>query len=158
MSETIALPPQGFVLPDGTMHELSAEEVAVTEVPEVVEEPSQEEVQAQMAKQLPEPRGWRILCSLVTATDQYDSGLLKADETKKIEELTSPVLFVLKLGDLAYKDADKFPMGPWCKEGDFVITRPYTGTRIMIYGKEFRVIYDDQVEAVVEDPRGITRA
>lgn len=155
MSDTIALPPQGFVLPDGTMHAL--EEVEAKEVEETVEL-TPEEVQGQMAKQLPEPRGWRILCSLVTATDQYDSGLLKADETKKIEELTSPVLFVLKLGDLAYKDEEKFPTGAWCKEGDFVITRPYTGTRIMIYGKEFRVIYDDQVEAVVEDPRGITRA
>ena len=155
MSETIALPPQGFVLPDGSMHSLDAVDVEVTEVPE---EPTPEEIQVQMARQLPEPRGWRLLCSLVTATDQYDSGLLKADETKKIEELTSPVLFVLKLGDLAYKDEAKFPTGAWCKEGDFVITRPYTGTRIMIYGKEFRVIYDDQVEAVVEDPRGITRA
>ena len=155
MSETIALPPQGLVLPDGTMHSLEAVDVEVTEVPE---EPTPEEIQVQMARQLPEPRGWRLLCSLVTATDQYDSGLLKADETKKIEELTSPVLFVLKLGDLAYKDEVKFPTGAWCKEGDFVITRPYTGTRIMLYGKEFRVIYDDQVEAVVEDPRGITRA
>ena len=155
MSETIALPPQGLVLPDGTMHSLEAVDVEVTEVPE---EPTPEEIQVQMARQLPEPRGWRLLCSLVTATDQYDSGIVKADETKKIEELTSPVLFVLKLGDLAYKDEAKFPTGAWCKEGDFVITRPYTGTRIMIYGKEFRVIYDDQVEAVVEDPRGIARA
>ena len=155
MSETIALPPQGLVLPDGTMHSLEAVDVEVTEVPE---EPTPEEIQVQMARQLPEPRGWRLLCSLVTATDQYDSGIVKADETKKIEELTSPVLFVLKLGDLAYKDEAKFPTGAWCKEGDFVITRPYTGTRIMINGKEFRVIYDDQVEAVVEDPRGITRA
>jgi len=154
MSETIALPPQGFVLPDGSMHSLDAVDVEVNEVAE----PTPEEIQVQMARQLPEPRGWRMLCSLVTATDQYDSGLLKADETKKIEELTSPVLFVLKLGDLAYKDEAKFPTGAWCKEGDFVITRPYTGTRIMIYGKEFRVIYDDQVEAVVEDPRGIARA
>ena len=154
MSETIALPPQGFVLPDGSMHSLDAVDVEVNEVAE----PTPEEIQVQMARQLPEPRGWRMLCSLVTATDQYDSGLLKADETKKIEELTSPVLFVLKMGDLAYKDEAKFPTGAWCKEGDFVITRPYTGTRIMIYGKEFRVIYDDQVEAVVEDPRGIARA
>jgi len=154
MSETIALPPQGFVLPDGSMHSLDAVDVEVNEVAE----PTPEEIQVQMARQLPEPRGWRMLCSLVTATDQYDSGIVKADETKKIEELTSPVLFVLKLGDLAYKDEAKFPTGAWCKEGDFVITRPYTGTRIMIYGKEFRVIYDDQVEAVVEDPRGIARA
>jgi len=155
MSETIALPPQGLVLPDGTMHSLEAVDVEVTEVPE---EPTPEEIQVQMARQLPEPRGWRLLCSLVTATDQYDSGIVKADETKKIEELTSPVLFVLKLGDLAYKDEAKFPTGAWCKEGDFVITRPYTGTRMMIHGKEFRVIHDDQVEAVVEDPRGISRA
>ena len=154
MSETIALPPQGFVLPDGSMHSLDAVDVEVNEVAE----PTPEEIQVQMARQLPEPRGWRMLCSLVTATDQYESGIVKADETKKIEELTSPVLFVLKLGDLAYKDEAKFPTGAWCKEGDFVITRPYTGTRIMIYGKEFRVIYDDQVEAVVEDPRGIARA
>ena len=154
MSETIALPPQGFVLPDGSMHSLDAVDVEVNEVAE----PTPEEILVQMARQLPEPRGWRMLCSLVTATDQYDSGIVKADETKKIEELTSPVLFVLKLGDLAYKDEAKFPTGAWCKEGDFVITRPYTGTRIMIYGKEFRVIYDDQVEAVVEDPRGIARA
>ena len=123
MSETIALPPQGLVLPDGTMHSLEAVDVEVTEVPE---EPTPEEIQVQMARQLPEPRGWRLLCSLVTATDQYDSGIVKADETKKIEELTSPVLFVLKLGDLAYKDEAKFPTGAWCKEGDFVITRPYT--------------------------------
>ena len=156
MSDTIALPPQGLVLPDGSVHSLDVEAKGVPEGDIV--EPTPEEVQGQMARQLPEPRGWRILCSLVTASEQYDSGLIKADETKKIEELTSPVLFVLKLGDLAYGDEAKFPTGAWCKEGDFVITRPYTGTRIMIYGKEFRVIYDDQVEAVVEDPRGITRA
>ena len=84
MSETIALPPQGLVLPDGTMHSLEAVDVEVTEVPE---EPTPEEIQVQMARQLPEPRGWRLLCSLVTATDQYDSGLLKADETKKMEDL-----------------------------------------------------------------------
>ena len=129
MSETIALPPQGFVLPDGSMHSLDAVDVEVNEVAE----PTPEEIQVQMARQLPEPRGWRMLCSLVTATDQYDSGIVKADETKKIEELTSPVLFVLKLGDLAYKDEAKFPTGAWCKEGDFVITRPYTGTRTVSY-------------------------
>jgi co-chaperonin GroES (HSP10) len=53
---------------------------------------------------------------------------------------------------------DKFPNGPWCKEGDFVITRAYAGTRFKIHGREFRLINDDQVEAVVQDPRGITRA
>jgi co-chaperonin GroES (HSP10) len=107
---------------------------------------------------LPDPQGWKILCALVEVDAQFESGIIKADETKKVEEITSPVLFVIKIGPSAYRDAEKFPDGPWCKEGDFVITRPYTGTRIMIHGREFRVINDDQVEAIVQDPRGISRA
>jgi co-chaperonin GroES (HSP10) len=74
------------------------------------------------------------------------------------EEHATTVLFVMRLGPDAYKDTTKFPSGPWCKEGDFVLVRTYTGTRMKIFGKEFRVIYDDQVECVVQDPRGITRA
>ena len=113
----------------------------------------------QAAKQLPDPKGWKILCALIEAKDEFENSLIKkAKETMKVEEQTSPVLFVLKIGDLAYKDEAKFPTGAWCKKGDFIITRAYSGTRVMIYGKEFRIINDDQVEAVVEDPRGITRA
>ena len=84
--------------------------------------------------------------------------LFRSDQTKKIEEITSPVLFVMKLGPEAYQDQDRFPTGPRCKQGDFIITRPYAGTRVKIHGREFRVIFDDMVEATVEDPRGITRA
>ena len=149
MSESIAVPTQGLILPPGV-------KTAPAPVQPTVDEEYESAIQK--AKSMPSPSGFKILCALVEAGDTYESGLVKADETKKVEELTSPVLFVLKMGDLAYKDEAKFPTGAWCKEGDFVITRPYTGTRIMIYGKEFRVIYDDQVEAVVEDPRGITRA
>jgi co-chaperonin GroES (HSP10) len=145
MSETIALPEQGLILPPGV--------VPVT--PAVDEEFEKAE---QKAKGLPTPSGFKLLCALIEVGDTFDNGLVKADETKKVEELTSPVLFVIKLGPDAYKDAEKFPSGPWCKEGDFVITRPYTGTRMKIHGKEFRIIYDDQVEGVVEDPRGISRA
>ena len=68
------------------------------------------------------------------------------------------MLFVLRMGASAYKDPERFPTGPWCKEGDFILVRTYTGTRFKIFGKEFRVINDDQVEFVVQDPRGITRA
>jgi co-chaperonin GroES (HSP10) len=67
-------------------------------------------------------------------------------------------LFVLKVGPDAYKDQTKFPAGAWCKEGDFVLVRTYSGTRFKIFGKEFRLINDDQVDAVVQDPRGLTRA
>jgi len=145
MSDTIALPEQGLILPPGV----------VPAVPVVDEEYEKAE---QKAKSMPTPSGFKILCALVEAGDTFENGLLKADETKMVEELTSPVLFVIKLGPDAYKDAEKFPSGPWCREGDFVITRPYTGTRMKIHGKEFRIIYDDQVEGVVEDPRGISRA
>jgi co-chaperonin GroES (HSP10) len=144
MSETIALPESALILPPG---------VKSPQVDREYEETAPEN----KAKALPDPKGWRLLCALIDPDDAYEgSGLLKADKTKEIEELTSPVLFVIKLGPSAY-DAEKFPEGAWCKEGDFVITRPYTGTRLKIHGKEFRLINDDQVEATVEDPRGITR-
>lgn len=110
------------------------------------------------AKQLPEPKGFRILCAVPQVEDEYEGGIIKADDTKRVEELTTVVLFVVKLGDTAYKDEARFPTGPWCKEGDFVLTRPYSGTRVVIHGREFRLINDDTVEAVVQDPRGIRRA
>ena len=108
--------------------------------------------------QLPDVQGYRILCMVPQVDDAYDSGLIKSDKTKTIEEHSTVVLFVMKLGDMAYKDEERFPTGPWCKEGDFVITRAYSGTRIKIHGKEFRIINDDTVEAIVDDPRGYERA
>lgn len=110
------------------------------------------------AKQLPDPKGYRMLCAIPPAEETYDSGILKADQTRNIEENSTVVLFVVKQGDLCYKDESRFPTGPWCKEGDFIITRAYAGTRIKIHGQEFRIINDDTVEAVVQDPRGIRRA
>jgi co-chaperonin GroES (HSP10) len=119
-------------------------------------EKTQEE--ASKAKLLPEPKGFRILCAVPHVEEEYEGGIIKAEDTKKVEEQTTVVLFVLKLGDLCYKDEARFPTGAWCKEGDFVLTRPYSGTRVVIHGREFRIINDDTVEAVVEDPRGIRRA
>lgn len=109
------------------------------------------------AKQLPEPSTYHLLCALPEVDDEYDSGLVKAGQTIHYEELLSPVLFVVKLGPDAYKDEKRFPSGPSCKAGDFVLVRPNTGTRVKIHGREFRIINDDSVEAVVQDPRGITR-
>lgn len=113
---------------------------------------------AEKARQLPEPSGYKILCALPEVEDKYESGILKADATVKVEEHSTVVLFVIKLGPQAYADMDKFPVGPWCQQGDFIIARAYSGTRFKIHGREFRLINDDQVEAVVQDPRGITRA
>jgi co-chaperonin GroES (HSP10) len=110
------------------------------------------------AKQLPEPSGYRILVAIPEIEEKYDSGLLKADSTMHYEEVLSTVFFVVKLGPDCYKDDKRFPNGPWCKEGDFILARPNSGTRLKIHGREFRIINDDSVEAVVQDPRGISRA
>lgn len=109
------------------------------------------------AKQLPDPTTYHLLCILPEAEKAYESGLLKADKTLQYEELLSPVLFVVKMGPDAYKDEKRFPSGPSCKVGDFVIVRPNSGTRMKIHGRELRIINDDSVEAVVQDPRGIGR-
>ena len=110
------------------------------------------------AKQVPEPKTFHLLCALPEIDDQYESGLAKSAQSMQFEELLSPVLWVVKMGPDAYTDESRFPSGPSCQVGDFVLVRPNTGTRIKIHGREFRLINDDAVEAVVEDPRGITRA
>lgn len=116
-----------------------------------------QETAEQKGKQLPKPKGYRLLCMVPVMEDSYESGLVKADDTVRVETQTTTVLFVVELGDMAYADAAKFPTGPWCKKGDFVITRSYSGTRFQIHGTEFRLINDDTVEAVVEDPRAVRR-
>ena len=141
MSEQILTKSKDIVAPDGTKLN-SKDEVAEETKP----------------TQLPEVKGYRILCAVPHVDDKYDSGLIKAEKIRNIEEHSTVVLFVMKMGDMAYADKDRFPTGPWCKEGDFVITRAYSGTRIKIHGKEFRIINDDTVEAVVDDPRGYERA
>lgn len=109
------------------------------------------------ASQLPKPSGYRILCAIPDIEKEYESGLIKADETIHIEEVLTTVLFVVELGPDCYKDPSRFPTGPWCKKGDFILIRPNSGTRLLIHGSEFRIINDDSVEAVVDDPRGIKR-
>ena len=110
------------------------------------------------AKQIPEPKGYRILCMVPSIENKYESGIIKADATVATESHSTVVLFVVKLGDGAYKDKERFADGPWCKEGDFVLVRAYSGTRLKIHDREFRIINDDTVEAVVQDPRGLSRA
>ena len=110
------------------------------------------------AKQIPEPSGFHVLCMVLEIEEKFDSGIVKAETTMFAEERLTTVLFVMKLGPDCYKDTARFPSGPWCKEGDFILVRPNSGTRLLIHGQEFRIINDDTVEGVVEDPRGISRA
>lgn len=151
MSE-LALPQMGIVDAAGRpIHIPKVGEVAAEDIP--IE---------QRGLQLPEPKGFKILCAVPEAEEEYDLGgglkLTKDSSTKKIEENSTVVLFVVKMGDLAYGDESRFPTGPWCKEGDFVLVGAYTGTRFKIHGREFRMINDDTVQGVVQDPRGYSRA
>lgn len=114
--------------------------------------------QERKANQLPEPTGYKLLCVVPDVSDTFEnSAIVKSDSFMRSEEHGTTVLFVLKVGPDAYKDSTKFPSGAWCKAGDFVLVRTYSGTRFKIYGKEFRLLNDDQIDAVVEDPRGISR-
>ena len=109
------------------------------------------------AKQIPDPATYHLLCMLPEANEEYEGGLIKSSQTMHFEELLSPVLFVAKIGPDAFKDEKRFPSGPSCKVGDFVIVRPNSGTRMKIHGTEWRLLNDDAVEAVIEDPRGVQR-
>jgi hypothetical protein len=125
--------------------------------PQVVGMYRSEATAEEKATQLPRPSGWKILCAIPEIEKEYDSGLAKADETLRIEEILTTVLFVVDLGPDCYVDKTRYPTGPWCKKGDFVLVRPNAGSRLVIHGREFRMINEDSVEGVVDDPRGIRR-
>jgi len=114
-------------------------------------------IEQKKATQLPEPTGYRILIAIPDKEEKTEGGILKAQETLHYEEVSSIVGFVMKMGPDCYKDETRFPTGPWCQVGDFVLFRAFSGTRIKIHGKELRIINDDNVEAVVDDPRGIEK-
>lgn len=116
------------------------------------------EISQDVLHKLPEPAGYRLLIATLDVAATTKGGVYLPDELKSREQTASIIGLVLKAGKEAYKDEDKFPSGPYCKEGDFVIFRSYSGTRFKIAGKEFRIINDDTVEAVVDDPRGYERA
>jgi hypothetical protein len=125
--------------------------------PQVVGMYSSDATAEEKASQLPKPSGYHILCAIPEVDKMYDSGLAKAGETMHIEEVLTTVLFVVEMGPDCYKDPAKFPSGAWCKKGDFVLVRPNSGSRLVIHGREFRMINDDTVEGTVDDPRGIKR-
>ncbi len=126
-----------------------------------IEAPDESADAEEKASSLPIPTGYKLLC-IVPEVDEKIAGtsldLVRDAATMRAEEHATTVLFVIRVGPDAYKDTAKFPTGPWCQAGDFVLVRTYTGTRFKVFGKEFRVLNDDQIECVVEDPRGYTRA
>ena len=115
-------------------------------------------VDEDVARKIPEPTGYKLLIKPLEVKEKTEAGIYMPDALKQAEQTASVIGFVVKAGPDAYRDKDKFPNGPYCKEGDFVIFRSYSGTRFKIEKQEFRLINDDTVEAVVDDPRGYTRA
>ena len=130
---------------------------AVNEKESNVKDINIDDSNSRKAKQMPKPTGYKILIALPEPDEKTDGGIIKASQTIHNEEVGSIVGFVLDTGPDVYSDSVRFPTGPFCKKGDWIVMRSYTGTRFMVHGKEFRLINDDSVEAVVEDPRGIVR-
>lgn len=114
---------------------------------------------AELEARLPKPTGYRILIALPEVEKTYgESGIMKIDKELHKDYIMSIMGLVLDMGPDAYSDKTRFPNGPWCKAGDYILFRMNSGTRIKVDGREYRVMNDDSVEAVIPDPRGITAA
>ena len=118
-----------------------------------------ENTEEEFEAQLPKPVGYRVLVALPNIEETFDgSDLIKANTTKHHEYIMSIIGLVVEMGSEAYGDKVRFPSGPGCKEGDYVMFRANTGTRFTVDGQEYRLMNDDSIEAVVADPRGVQRA
>ena len=117
-----------------------------------------EEQEKELETQIPKPVGYRILVALPNVEETFESGIAKANSTKYEEYVLSIIGAVIDMGEQAYADKDRFPLGPWCKQGDYVMFRANTGTRFKVGVQEYRLMNDDSIEAVVADPRAISRA
>ena len=117
-----------------------------------------EEQEEELETQIPKPVGYRILVALPNIEETFEGGIAKANSTKYEEYVLSIIGAVIDMGEQAYADKDRFPLGPWCKKGDYVMFRANTGTRFKVGTQEYRLMNDDSIEAVVADPRAISRA
>lgn len=107
---------------------------------------------------VPDPKGYKLLVAIPSIEEKTEGGIIRPDSLRKLEEVASIFGYVVSMGGDAYRDEKKFPTGPWCKVGDWVIFRSYSGTRLKVEEQEFRLINDDTVEAVVDSPAKIERA
>ena len=116
------------------------------------------EKQKKEIEMVPNPTGYRIVLFPLKLDSKTKSGIILTDETVAESQITTNICKVLKVGPDAYKDKDKFPTGPWCKTDDWVLITRYAGSRIRIDGGELRIINDDEILAVIDDPRDILPA
>tara|TARA_R110000824_G_scaffold46957_2_gene134375 strand:- start:7765 stop:8175 length:411 start_codon:yes stop_codon:yes gene_type:complete len=124
---------------------------------EKIEKQTQEEIV--LENQIPKPVGYRVLVALPGIDENFGEGsIAKATQTMREEYILSMVGAVIDMGDQAYTDEARFPTGPWCKVGDYVMFRTNTGTRFRVGQQEYRMMNDDSIEAIVDDPGAISRA
>ena len=127
-------------------------------VPKHVWDGAQAEKKKNEVEKIPQPSGWRMVLFPLKLQGKTKGGVLLTDDTVTESQVTTNICKVLKMGPECYKDKEKFPSGPWCKEGDWVLITRYAGSRIRIDGGELRIINDDEILAVVDDPRDILPA
>ena len=109
----------------------------------------------EVMNRIPQPTGWRIAILPYRGAEKSKGGIVLAEETQKRTQLATTCGYVLKMGDLAYSDESKFLHGPWCKEGDWIIFGRYAGSRISIDGGEIRILNDDEIIGILNDPSDI---
>jgi len=114
-----------------------------------------ENLDASVVDRIPTPTGWRIAILPYRGAEKTKGGIALAEETQRKQQLTTVCGYVLKVGPVAYADEGKFPTGPWCKQGDWIIFGRYAGARIPIDGGEIRLINDDEVLGIVNDPEDV---
>jgi len=141
------------ITPDGVQAETALEKQRREKIAE------QERELAELEQKIPKPAGYHVLIALPNVEETFgQSEILKSNQTLRDEYILSIIGLVIDMGDQAYMDKERFPTGPWCKQGDYVMFRANTGTRFKIGSQEYRLMNDDSIQAVVPDPSGITRA
>lgn len=143
-SAPTGIPPQDLPVPLKPLVHTPPEEIPLTD----------EEIE----DGLPKPCGYKLLLALPDVEDKFEgTSIVKVSSTLEAEQVTSVVALVIDMGDMAYDDKARFPKGPWCKVGDYVLIRPYQGTRFMFNGREYRMVSDDSIEGIVKDPKNYRR-
>ena len=140
--------------------DLAAASKGVATIAEAYKEPTDkvldpEAIGESLLERMPAPTGWRILVLPYRGKGKTDGGIYLPDAVVQEQTVSTQVGYVLKVGDLAYKDAEKFPMGPWCNQGDWVMFARYSGSRFKIDGGEVRILNDDEVLAKIKEPEDV---
>ena len=114
-----------------------------------------EAIGGSLLERMPEPTGWRLLILPYRGKGKTDGGIYLPDKVVEENTVSTQVGYVLKVGELAYKDSEKFPVGPWCEQGDWVMFARYAGSRFRIDCGEVRILNDDEILARIKEPEDI---